>query len=245
MQTVSPREDLIAAHHRALERIAEPGTWWTGAERRAIAETARDAWHCELNKRRKAALTPFAVDGEHYSSASEPRPLTEGTIDLVHRLVTDPARLSEKLLKDRIDAGDFTLEQYVELIGVVTQIVSVDAFHYGMGEELLPLPEAVEGEPSRKRPSGAAMEGAWVPMVQPKRLDPEDADLYGNAPRTGNVIRALSLVPAEVRALNDLSASQYLSAPDVMKFGQNTRSISRAQMELVAGRVSSLNECFY
>ena len=127
----------------------------------------------------------------------------------------------------------------------MTQIVSVDAFHFAMGEELLPLPEAIDSEPSRKRPSGAAMEGAWVPMVQPSRLDADDADLYGSAPRTGNVVRAMSLVPAEVRALRDLSGAQYLSTADVMKFGQNPRSITRAQMELVAGRVSSLNECFY
>ena len=30
-----------------------------------------------------------------------------------------------------------------------------------------------------------------------------------------------------------------------MKFGQQFRSITRAQIELVAGRVSALNECFY
>jgi AhpD family alkylhydroperoxidase len=31
----------------------------------------------------------------------------------------------------------------------------------------------------------------------------------------------------------------------MMDFGHNYRSISRAQIELVAGRVSALNECFY
>jgi hypothetical protein len=59
------------------------------------------------------------------------------------------------------------------------------------------------------------------------------------------VIRALSLVPDEVRQLLDLSAAQYLSAPQMMQFGRDFRSISRAQIELVAGRTSALNECFY
>ena len=84
-----------------------------------------------------------------------------------------------------------------------------------------------------------------MPMVEKERLDAEYADLYGPGPRTGNVIRAMSLVPEEVLALQALSAAHYLSGPQMMKFGKNFRSISRAQMELVAGRVSSLNECFY
>lgn len=249
-----PREDLVAAHLRALERVAMPGTWWTGAERVAIAAAARAAWDCELCQRRKSALTPFAIDGEHAPSLGELNGelndvlndvLNDATVDTVHRLVTDPARLSKNFLEERLGNEDFTVEEYVELIGVVTQIVSVDTFHYGLDLPLLPLPEPTDGEPTRRRPSGAAMDGAWVPMVPSKRLDPEDADLYGDGPRVGNVIRALSLVPDEVRALRDLSAAQYLGMSEIMRFGTDFRAISRAQMELVAARVSSLNECFY
>ena len=31
------REDLPATHRRAWRRLAEPGTWWSGRERVAIA----------------------------------------------------------------------------------------------------------------------------------------------------------------------------------------------------------------
>ena len=37
------REDLVLAHRRAWDLLAEPGTWWNGRERVAIAAEARAA----------------------------------------------------------------------------------------------------------------------------------------------------------------------------------------------------------
>ena len=58
------------------------------------------------------------------------------------------------------------------------------------------------------------------------------------------VLRALSLVPAELRAWRIVADAQYLGTKQMMSF-ESTRAIDRSQIELVAGRVSSLNECFY
>ncbi len=58
------------------------------------------------------------------------------------------------------------------------------------------------------------------------------------------MIRALSLVPDAVRQLQDLSAAHYLRPAEMIDLTRG-RSIDRAQMELVAGRVSALSECFY
>jgi hypothetical protein len=58
------------------------------------------------------------------------------------------------------------------------------------------------------------------------------------------VLRALSLVPAEVLAWGELSDAQYLSKNQMQRFGK-IRALDRSQIELVAGRVSALNECFY
>ena len=71
-----------------------------------------------------------------------------------------------------------------------------------------------------------------------------EVDLYGDAPFIPNIVRALSLVPGEVRALRKSSDSHYVS---VAQIGDPTvrRSLDRMQMELVAARVSALNECFY
>ena len=59
------RDDLAAAQAKMLACLSEPGTWWTGAERRAIALEARAARDCTLCSERKAALSPFSVDGTH------------------------------------------------------------------------------------------------------------------------------------------------------------------------------------
>jgi hypothetical protein len=80
-------------------------------------------------------------------------------------------------------------------------------------------------------------------MLDPSRLAESEADLFGGS-RTGNVIRALSLVPDEVRGLKDLSAAHYLAMDEMIDLDKG-RSIDRRQVELIAGRVSALNECFY
>jgi len=60
------------------------------------------------------------------------------------------------------------------------------------------------------------------------------------------VIAAMSLVPDSVRMLKILSGVHYLDIPDVANPGANGgRSITRPQIELIAGRVSSLSDCFY
>ena len=46
-------------------------------------------------------------------------------------------------------------------------------------------------------------EDAWVPMIPVDRATGAEADLYGGQ-AVGNVIRAMSLVPDEVRTLCDL-----------------------------------------
>src|SRR5262252_30323 len=88
---LSIRDDLAAAHSRAWERIARPGTWWDGPARVAIAAETRQASSCTLCQQRKAALSPTAVEGTHDSLGRLPDPVVE----VVHRVRTDPGRLSE------------------------------------------------------------------------------------------------------------------------------------------------------
>ena len=114
-----------------------------------------------------------------------------------------------------------------------------------MGFPLETLPEPIEGEPSSYRPD-AKDHGAWVATVSPADLSEDEADLYSGLPQVGNVIAAMSLVPDSVRMLTRLSGVQYLEVQDVPNPASNAgRAISRRQMELLAGRVSSLSDCFY
>ena len=82
-------------------------------------------------------------------------------------------------------------------------------------------------------------------MVPSDNEGTAEADLWV-ANRTGNVVRAMSLVPDEVRTLRDLSSVHYLPMADVRTAGKNRGGpLTRSQMELIAAKVSMLNDCFY
>jgi hypothetical protein len=236
---VSVREDIRAAHRRLWEHIAAPGTWWTGAERVAIAAEARQAEDCDVCRAGKAALSPSAAQGEHQDYGVLPRRL----VRVIHRVRTDPARLSRAWF-DGVIADGLEVPAYVELIGIVTMVTGVDYFARAMGVAPFPLPDALPGEPSRYLPASVRAGTAWVPMITPEDAAGPEADLYPPGAMVPNIMRALSLVPAEARALQTLSASHYLP---VEQIGDPTarRSLDRMQMELIAARVSALNQCFY
>jgi hypothetical protein len=230
---------LAAAHSRFWRRLAEPGSWWTGAERVAIAMEVRRARECELCRRRKQSLSPYSVGGKHDRASDLP----EVAVDAVHRLVTDASRLKRDWLDQAVAAG-LTVERYVELLGTVVALVSIDSFCLALGLPDHPLPVPLAGEPSGYRPASAREEEAWVPVVPEDNSGTPEADLWP-AGRIGWVIRAMSLVPDEVRTLIDLSAVQYLEMQDVPNPRASRGHLARPQMELVAGRVSALNGCFY
>ena len=230
------RPDLAEAYRGAWAHIASPGTWLQGAERVAVAEETRRARVCSLCHQRKRALSPFAVDGEHDAAGALPPAI----VDQVHRVTTDASRLSESWYRSLLQAGH-TPERYVEALSVAVITISVDRFHLALGLPLEPLPQPRPGEPSRLRPDEVVEGEAWVPMRSARSVAAETGLPGGMAPF---VIRALSLVPAEVKAWRAVASAQYLGERDMTRFGA-PRAIDRSQIELVAGRVSALNECFY
>ena len=232
------RTDLVEAHRRAWLRLARAGTWWTGAERVAIAAEVRNAARCRACRERKSALSPAAVTAPH-DSVSALRP---AALDAVHRITRDPARLTRTWYEKTLASGLGDAE-YVELVGVVVTVVSIDSFCRGLGVPPHPLPEPVPGEPSRYRPAAAVLEGAWAPTIPAAAVGGAEADLWSPG-RTGNVIRALSLVPDEVRQLAELGAAHYLPFNRMMDL-RAARAIDRMQIEFLAARVSALRECFY
>ena len=234
------RADLDQATRKAWEFIGRPGNWWTGAERAAFVAEVRSARDCRLCADRREALSPYAVQGEHEIASDLPAAAVEAT----HRLTTDAARLSERAVREWNAAG-LTDEAYVEIVSIVSTVMGIDAFCDALEIPLLPLPEVQAGEPTRYRPAEAVEDGAWVPMIPNDGEGGSEADLYDRLPASRrfvpNVIRAMSLVPDAVRNLLDLLFPFYL-------VGHNPKSgysLDRRQTELVAGRVSALNECFY
>jgi hypothetical protein len=232
------RPDIVAAQNEAWARLGRPGTWWKAAERLAIAAECRAARSCELCRQRKGALSPYGLPGRHAAVG----PLSAAYVDAVHRLMTDPGRLTDRWL-DSLRAEGLEDERYVELVGIVLTMAVVDAFHraLGLAEPELPRPEP--GEPTRQRPAAARRTVAWVPLVSP-----EDglADVYDGNPHIPLVRQALSLVPDEVRNLDRLEQAHYLPFEAVRVPGSTGgRQLTRPQVELLASRVSFLNDCFY
>jgi hypothetical protein len=135
--------------------------------------------------------------------------------------------------------------KYVELVGVVVCTFSIDEFCRALSLPLEPLPEPVAGEPTGYVPPGLESHTAMVAMIDLEQSGPEEQDLWPSG-RTGNVVRALSQVPNAVREWGGLSSAQYLPLHKVIDPAADTeRIIDRLQIEVVAGRVSSHNECFY
>ncbi len=234
------RDDIAAAQRRAWERLSRPGTWLTGAERIAVAAEARNAHACALCRERKEALSPYAVAGSHDHLGGLP----ELDVEQIHRICTDPGRLSRAWYRG-LREGGMVEERYVETVGVIATVVAIDSFTKGLGLDSWPLPAARPGEPSRRRPA-ARRQMAWVSTLSPAdALGTADEDIYGGALEVGNVVQAMSLVPAEVKGFFDICAQQYLTGAQMGDFENEFRAISHAQIELVAGRVSALNQCFY
>ncbi len=228
--SVPVREDIESIHSAIWSALGRPGTWWTAAQRIGIAREARRA-------RAERGLAPVP------SEPVEPT-LPAIAVDVARRIGGDPASLDEVWFGDVRDR--LSDAEYVELAAIVVQTVSVDVFCRGLGLPLHAYPEPAAGEPSYERPVEAVEEEAWVPTVPAGEAGGEvGAALYRGEPMP-NVIRALSLVPADAELAIRQCEAQYLEIPQVTDPGFDPgRGLSRPQIELIAGRVSAINQCFY
>jgi AhpD family alkylhydroperoxidase len=127
-----------------------------------------------------------------------------------------------------------TVGQYVEIISVVAHAVVIDMFTRGVGLEPFALPVPIEGAPSRRRPKGAKQGAAWVPWIEPGAVTEAEPDLYRRRDRASNIRKAMSLVPAEVTSFFKLHPPH-----------NSTSALTSLQIELMAARVSILNQCAY
>ena len=239
------RADLMAAEAQAWHGIGHPGTWWTGADRIAIAAETRHARQCPLCAVRRDALSPAAVAGDHRSLGGLPA----AAVEAIHRIRTDPGRLSERWFRQVLHGG-LREEPYVELVSIVAITVAVDTFRSAAGLPLLELPAASAGEPSRVRPRGARRDVAWMATLAPEDRTDDDPDLYREHPgpreRYGaNIHRALSLVPHAMMQWWDLMECLYQTSAMMRDFGREYRAVTHAQIELLAARVAAINQCHY
>ena len=232
------RSDLVEAHQRAWKRLSGAGTWLTGAQRVAIMAETRHAPGCAFCEEIRNAISPFAVQGTHDSLGELP----ENWVDMIHRIVADPGRLTRSWY-DRTLASGIADAEFVEIVSVVAHVTAVDTFAKGLGVPLRPLPEARDGAPSRYRPAEARQHQAWAPNIAWNEHGPNEADYFVGP--EANIRRALTLVPDEARSFFDVASAQYLAGPQMRDFSREFRAITHAQIELLAARVSALNQCTY
>ena len=131
-------------HGRYWNRLANPGNWFTGQQRVDIAKEVRQALDCKFCADRKQALSPAMVIGEHDKVTSLP----ENVVEVVHRVTTDPNRLTRKWFDDLLSSG-LTAEAYVEILGVALHVFMIDEFCRAVGHPLHALPQPVAGGSGR------------------------------------------------------------------------------------------------
>ncbi len=217
------RDDLRVAHQSTVNHWAQPGTWWTATERLAIIARVREA-------RDAKEVPPPWVSAPEMSGS----PLPAVANDVIWRLTHHPGTVTEPWCQTILDRfGDdeaASSGRYTELVALVAQANNLDRFADALSLGRLTLPAPAEGEPSRKLPTGLALNDHWVPTV---------------AEEGAAVTIALSGVPAENEASFRLSDAGYLPVDQMSDYKSDRNALTRMQVELVAARTSKLNECFY
>ena len=133
--------DLIA---RTWGWLSRPGSFFSGADRVAVAREARAARGHE-----------------------PPGPRLGGPAsDAIRRIAADPASIRPEMIEVWSLAGLDRLS-YVELVSVVAQSAAIDSHVMALGLLLEPLPEPEAGDPDGFIDESAEITNGWVPTVGP------------------------------------------------------------------------------
>ncbi len=228
------RDDLVVAHDAQFERFARAGTWGTAAQRLAVIVEARRAGI-------DAGLLEAPDDGGAEASVELP----EAVRDVIRTLAASPKDFDLSTYEAARAAG-LSDPEFAELVAIVSFVVNLDVCARGIGVPLRPFRDPQPGNPSRALPDEAVPDLAFVPTI-PNVPDcgPLGTELYGGHFKPW-IMRALSLVPDEYRAHVELEQAQYNPLPKVPEVAYcHHDGLTRPQVEIVAGRVSALNDCFY
>lgn len=216
------RENRTESHWQAWQQISSPGAQFTAESRVDMVREARHALTCALCAARRDALSPNAVQGEHDTVTALPA----SVLDLIHRMCTDSSRISTPWF-DQTMASGLTPGEYVEVVGVVAVSVIIDTFNVAVGLAPPPLLDPAPGEPDGQLNPDVIDDGAWVPILVRERDD------------MANIVRSLGLVPGDWKNFWRVFRKHYRTRDGLVA------DISRPQQELVASRISALNQCFY
>ncbi|MEM7272624.1 MAG: hypothetical protein AAF547_06040 [Actinomycetota bacterium] len=137
-------EDPVAdaAIRTALASLVSPGSFFTGAERAAIATHARLARGLATSA---PELPPVVAEAAARVAADA--------------ISTRPSHIAAW------EADGRDVVAYVELVAVTALICSIDSYRIGLGVPLDQLPDPVPGDPVPAVAEEARKTNAWVPTV--------------------------------------------------------------------------------
>ena len=202
------------------------------AHRRSLAHVASPG--ARLTAARRVQIAEVAREAYLAVEPSPPwvRPFDDLALDVAYRLARHAGTITEQWYEQIIGEGLHPLE-FVEILGVVVATVPPIAFARGAGLPLPVLPAPLAGEPSgREADELAPAKLNWVPVAAP-------------ADQVASVVQALTALPDEWDNMWRLAEAQYMSDRQMDDPLWNRGTLSRPQMELVAGRLSLIRECFF
>ena len=200
--------------------------------RRSLAHVASPG--ARLTAERRVQIAEVARDAYLTPEPSPPwvRPFDDPARDVAYRIARHAGTITEQWYEQIISDGMDPLE-FVEILGVVIATVAPTAFARAAGVPLPGLPPPVVGQPTGREASELAPAKLnWVPVAAP-------------ADQTASVVQALSALPDEWDNLWRLAGAQYMSDRQMDDPLWNRGTLSRPQMELIAGRLSLIRECFF
>jgi hypothetical protein len=199
---LAPTDAMRRAFREEWRHLADPGTWWSGAQRIAIVGAGRDA------------VAASAATGSD---------LPDLVVE-VARTIAGAAHSIDAALVDGFVASGLEREPYTEIVGIVARSTAIDTAVRGLGGSIEPLPQPNAGQPSqlfvadaKKRSGFVPMTGAASPVNALSGVAAEDvaqralhASLYLSYEEMGDLLiekglsRAqLELVAARTSLLND------------------------------------------
>ncbi len=202
------------------------------AHRRSLAHVAAPG--ARLTAARRVQIAEVARDAYLVVEPSPPwvRPFGDAALDVAYRLARHAGTITEEWYEQTISDGMHPLE-FVEVLGVVVATVTPIAFARAAGVSLPNIPPPVAGDPTGSEAAELAPATLnWVPVAAP-------------ADKVASVVQALSALPDEWENLWRLAAAQYMSDRQMDDPLWNRGTLSRPQMELIAGRLSLIRECFF
>lgn len=216
MSTAKVRDDLATAHARSLAHVRRPGATLAAARRVEITRCAQAAY-----------LDP-------QPSPPWVRPYGDPHLDVAYRIARHAGTMTEQWY-DHMLAEGMTALEWVEVVSLVCAVVPPTAFARAIGA---PIPDVGEADEASDEVTGRIADPLadaalnWVPVAAP-------------ADRRASVVQALSALPDEFDNLWQLAGAQYMSDAEMVDPAWTRGTLSRPQMELVAGRISKLRDCFF